>query len=294
MTTLRRELRDVTPAPQMLEGEGFVVRRPVPARGLEAVGPFILLDHMGPALLHPGEARGAPTHPHAGMETLTYLLEGRGHHLDSLGNFSVMGPGDVQWMRAGSGIVHDEGPDEQARRDGGRVHALQLWIDLPRPHRHAPPAYRQYQAAEIPVIDQGDGVTLRLIAGRFAGTAGPVETYADPFLLHVELAGGAAADIDPAVAEVAAYVLRGAGLVQGREVREGDFVRFAGRGAVELAAGPAGCDLILAGGPPLAEPIVRHGPFVMNSQVEVQAAVDRYRSGQFGAIPRRAAVAVAV
>lgn len=287
MTPPRRALRDVTSAPQMLEGEGFVVRRPVPAIGLEAIGPFIMLDHMGPVLLGPGEAKGAPTHPHAGMETLTYLLEGRGHHLDSLGNFSVMGPGDVQWMRAGSGIVHDEGPDAQARRDGGRVHALQLWIDLPRPHRHAPPAYSQYQAAEIPVIGHGDGVTLRLIAGRFAGVAGPVETFADPFLLHAAFGAGAAASIDPEVAEIAAYVLRGAGLVQGREVREGDFVRFADSGALEIAS-DRGFELILAGGPPLAEPIVRYGPFVMNTQAELQSAVDGYRAGRFGAITRRA------
>lgn len=286
MTTLRRTIIDVTPAPQMLEGEGFVVRRPVPARGLEAIGPFIMLDHMGPVLLGPGEAKGAPTHPHAGMETLTYLLEGRGHHLDSLGNFSVMGPGDVQWMRAGSGIVHDEGPDATARREGGRVHALQLWIDLPRPHRHDPPAYRQFGAADIPILAQGDGVTLRLIAGRFGGAAGPVETWADPFLLHVDLAADGATEIDPDVAEIAAYVLRGAGRSDGRSIGEGDFVRFAGTGTIDLVAGAAGLDLILAGGPPLAEPIVRHGPFVMNTVAELQTAVDGYRAGRFGTIER--------
>ncbi len=289
-TPSRRTIVDVTPAPRMLEGEGFVVRRPVPARGLEAIGPFIMLDHMGPVLLGPGEAKGAPTHPHAGLETLTYLLEGRGHHLDSLGNFSVMGPGDVQWMRAGSGIVHDEGPDAAARRDGGRVHALQLWIDLPRPHRHDPPAYRQFGAAEIAVRAQGDGVTLRLIAGRLGDATGPVETWADPFLLHVDLAAGASTAIDPDVAEIAAYVLRGDGRIEGRSVGEGDFVRFAGTGAIDIAAGGAGIDLILAGGPPLAEPIVRHGPFVMNTAAELQAAVDGYRAGRFGTIERPALI----
>lgn len=290
MTILRRTVIDVTPAPRMLEGEGFVVRRPVPARGLEAIGPFIMLDHMGPVLLAPGEAKGAPTHPHAGMETLTYLLEGRGHHLDSLGNFSVMGPGDVQWMRAGSGIVHDEGPDAAARRDGGRVHALQLWIDLPRPHRHDPPVYRQYRAAEIPVVAHAEGVTLRLIAGRFGGAAGPVETWADPFLLHVELAAQVSADLAPEIAEVAAYVLRGGGQVGGRTVAEGDFVRFAGTGGIAVAAGGDGLDLILAGGPPLAAPIVRHGPFVMNTPAELQSAVDGYRAGRFGTIKRPSAI----
>ena len=291
MKPLRRTIVDVMSAPRMLEGEGFVVRRPVSARGLEAIGPFIMLDHMGPVLLGPGEAKGAPTHPHAGMETLTYLLEGRGHHLDSLGNFSVMGPGDVQWMRAGSGIVHDEGPDAAARRDGGRVHALQLWIDLPRPHRHDPPAYRQFGASEIPILAHADGVTLRLIAGRFGGAAGPVETWADPFLVHAELAGGRSTEIDPEVAEIAAYVLRGDGQIDGLAVSEGDFIRFAGTGAVDIAASATGIDLILAGGPPLAEPIVRHGPFVMNTPAELQAAVDSYRAGRFGTIKRPATIA---
>ena len=290
MAESHRKMLSVTGAPRMLEGEGFVVRRPVPASGLEAIGPFIMLDHMGPVLLGPGEAKGAPTHPHAGMETLTYLLEGRGHHLDSLGNFSVMGPGDVQWMRAGSGIVHDEGPDETARREGGRVHALQLWIDLPRPHRHDPPAYRQFSAAEIPVLAAGAGVALRLIAGRYGGATGPVETYADPFLMHVEMAPGSSLRIDPAVAEIAAYAMRGEGQIEGRRVREADFVRFAGVGTIAVAAGDAGFDLILVGGPPLAEPIVRHGPFVMNTHAELQSAVEGYRTGRFGTIKRPTAV----
>ena len=262
----------------------------MPARGLEAIGPFIMLDHMGPVLLAPGEAKGAPTHPHAGMETLTYLLEGRGHHLDSLGNFSVMGPGDVQWMRAGSGIVHDEGPDAAARRDGGRIHALQLWIDLPSPHRHDPPVYRQFGAAEIPAPAHAEGVTLRLIAGRFGGAAGPIETWADPFLMHVELASDASTEVGPDVAEIAVYVMRGAGRIDGRAVGEGDFVRFVGAGGIAIAAGPGGLDLILAGGPPLAEPIVRHGPFVMNTEAELHAAIDRYRAGRFGAIRRPAMI----
>lgn len=290
MTTPDRVIVDVKSAPRMLEGEGFVVRRPVPAPGLEAIGPFIMLDHMGPVLLAPGEAKGAPTHPHAGIETLTYLLEGRGHHLDSLGNFSVMGPGDVQWMRAGRGIVHDEGPDDQARRDGGRVHALQLWIDLPRPHRHDPPAYRQFGATEIPVLIAGEGVVIRLIAGSFGGAVGPVETFAQPFLMHVELAAGSAIRLDPIVAEIAAYVMCGDARLQGADVREGDFVRFAGTGNIDIAADDAIVHIILAGGPPLAEPVVRHGPFVMNTRAELQDAVDAYRAGRFGTIIRPAAV----
>src|SRR5665213_2546399 len=124
-----RTVAAVTTAFSTLEGEGFPVRRALPAQGLEAVGPFIFLDQFGPLDLAPGETKGAPAHPHAGIETLTLLLEGRFAHKDSLGNASAMAPGEVQWMRAGRGIVHDEGPDADIRRRGGRVHGVQLWLN---------------------------------------------------------------------------------------------------------------------------------------------------------------------
>src|SRR5215475_15178043 len=114
-----------------LEGDGFEVRRAIPSRAVEAVGPFIFLDHFGPIEVHPGEAKGASAHPHAGSETLTLLLEGRSVHEDSLGNVSAMGPGEVQWMRAGRGVIHDESPDEALLRSGGRLHGVQLWINMP-------------------------------------------------------------------------------------------------------------------------------------------------------------------
>ena len=150
MTTLTatkdRAVTSLHTAFRTLEGDGFEVRRAIPSRAYEAVGPFIFFDHFGPIEVRPGEAKGASAHPHAGIETLTLLLEGRSVHKDSLGNMSVMQPGEVQWMRAGRGIIHDEGPDAVMRRDGGRNHGVQLWINMPKGHKHDDPMYRHVTA----------------------------------------------------------------------------------------------------------------------------------------------------
>ena len=171
-----RTVQRIVPARRTIEGEGFEVRRAVPAAGIEAIGPFIFLDHLGPVTFGPGEAKGAPNHPHRGFETLTYLLEGGGVHRDSLGNVSTIGPGEAQWMRAGSGILHDEGADEVVRRNGGRLHGVQFWINLPKGLKMSPPSYRAIARDEIPEIGL-ESATLRLIAGLLGSIQGPVETY---------------------------------------------------------------------------------------------------------------------
>src|SRR5207248_10902697 len=152
--TLPRECKVATlhAAFHTLEGDGFEVRRAIPSSAFQAIGPFIFLDHFGPIEVRPGEAKGASAHPHAGIETLTLLLEGLSVHKDSLGNVSAMGPGEVQWMRAGRGVIHDEAPDEVLLRTGGRVHGVQLWINMPKGGKHAEPAYRHVKADEIPLL----------------------------------------------------------------------------------------------------------------------------------------------
>ncbi len=285
-------VRRIIDAPTMLEGEGFEVRRPVPTRGLEAVGPFIMLDHFGPVLYAPDEAKGAPTHPHAGIETLTYLLAGRGRHLDSLGNSSVMGPGDAQWMRAGSGIIHDEGADGAFRRTGGLSHGVQLWLNMPRGRRQDAPAYRQIDAAEMPNFAVGDA-TVRLIAGALEGRRGPLETLTDPFLSHVTLPAGGRVRLAPEAAELAVYLLAGSGEVDGARAIPGRLLVVGRGGAVEIEAGADGADLLVLGGPPLDAPIVRYGPFVMNSEAELIAAIDSYNAGRFGRIDRSPGAAAA-
>ncbi len=283
-TTLTRVTRAID-APTLLEGEGFEVRRPIPARGLEAVGPFIMLDHFGPVTYAPGEAKGAPTHPHAGIETLTYLLAGTARHLDSLGNASIMGPGDAQWMRAGRGIIHDEGADDAFQRGGGVYHGVQLWLNLPRGRRGEAPAYRQIDSAEIPSFTSG-GAEIRLLAGRLDGRTGPLETHTDPFLAHVTVKPGGQARLAVAAPELAVYLLGGSGEMDGSRTVQGRLLVLDGGGEVEITAGPDGADLLVLGGPPLDAPIVRYGPFVMNSEAELVGAIDAYNAGRFGRIPQ--------
>src|SRR5262245_3774195 len=177
----KREIATVHPALHTLEGDGFEVRRAIPSRAFEAIGPFIFLDHFGPIEVRPGEAKGASAHPHAGIETLTLLLEGRSVHKDSLGNVSAMGPGEVQWMRAGRGVIHDESPDEGLVRSGGRLHGVQLWINMPKGGKHTMPIYRHVTAFEIPQLPHETGV-VRLVAGRVGDVSGPIRTYGDPFV----------------------------------------------------------------------------------------------------------------
>jgi redox-sensitive bicupin YhaK (pirin superfamily) len=281
-TTLARGTR-VIDAPTLLEGEGFEVRRPIPSRGLEAVGPFIMLDHFGPVTHSPGEAKGAPTHPHAGIETLTYLLAGTARHLDSLGNSSVMGPGDAQWMRAGSGIIHDEGADAAFQARGGVYHGVQLWLNMPKGCRGEAPAYRQIDAGEMPTFHV-EGATVRLIAGDLEGREGPLTTLTDPFLARVTLGANDATRLAPRAAELAVYLLEGEARVDGGAAIQGRLLVLGDGGDIEIAAGPNGADLLVLGGPPLDAPIVRYGPFVMNSEAELVAAIDAYNAGRFGRI----------
>jgi redox-sensitive bicupin YhaK (pirin superfamily) len=289
MNVLNREpaakVARIVLARSTIEGEGMQVRRALPAPRLEAVGPFIFLDHFGPVTFGPGEARGAPDHPHRGFETLTYLLEGRGEHRDSLGNHSVIGPGEAQWMRAGSGILHDEGADEALRRNGGRIHGLQFWINLPRGTKMSPPAYRHVGRESIPVIQVGDA-TLRLLAGTLGDWEGPVESFARPWLAHVLLPAGGIVEILLKAAEFGVYVAEGS-------LRIDDDVRAVESG--QLAVLTAGNRLLLRaetdthafvlGGDPLDAPILRYGPFVMNTEVEVREAIQDFHAGRFGRIP---------
>ncbi len=282
-----RAIDAVTTAFRTLEGDGFEVRRAIPGAGFEAVGPFIFLDHFGPINVRPGEAKGASAHPHAGIETLTLLLEGRQTHKDSLGNLSSMRAGEAQWMRAGRGIVHDEGPDEVMRRDGGALHGVQLWLNLPRGHKHDEPAYRHVKADEVPSLTTPDGhATLRLFAGASGALTGPIESFGAPFVAQVSFSGRGEITLATGGApELAAYVLTGAlrFAADGPVVDPGRLARLTQGDAVALF-GEAGTEVLLVGGEPLDAPIMRHGPFVMNRIDELERAVRDYHAGRMGRI----------
>src|SRR5664279_2222211 len=185
--TRKRTVEAVIPAIRQVEGGGFEVRRPFPTAALPQVDPFLLLDHMGPVELGPGEAKGAPDHPHRGFETVTYMIDGTMEHEDSAGHAGRIGPGDVQWMTAGSGVIHSEMPVQEIRRDGGRVHGFQVWVNLPAKDKMIEPRYQEYPAEKIPQVHLDDGVTVRVIAGTVGAVKGAVETRTSVTYLHVSL-----------------------------------------------------------------------------------------------------------
>jgi hypothetical protein len=270
------------------EGEGFAVRRPFPTPTLDHVDPFLLLDEMGPSDLGPGEAKGAPDHPHRGFETVTYMLHGRLEHRDSAGNAGSLGPGDVQWMTAGAGVVHSEMPAAAFQQTGGRMHGFQLWVNLPRRDKLMAPRYQDVPAARIPVVRDRDGVTVRVIAGEALGARAVIDTRTPIMYLHVTRAPGARVGQPvPREWNAFAYVFGGRGRVgkDERPVNEGQAAIFATDGeSVTLAAADARVPLeaLLVAGLPLREPVARYGPFVMNTREEIVQAVEDFRVGRLG------------
>ncbi len=274
------------------EGAGFPVHRPFPTTALAMRDPFVLLDEFGPVDWAPGEAVGAPDHPHRGFETVTYVLEGVNVHRDSLGNAGRLGPGDVQWMTAGSGIVHAELPSDQIVRDGGTIHGFQLWVNLPARSKWVAPRYQDVPGRGIPLGGSDDGLArARVIAGRALGAHAVIDTHTPIEYQHWTLAPGARVD-HPVRGDhdVTAFVFRGHATL-GEEAREvsayelavfgpGDRVRLA---VPRGAEGPA--ELMLIAGVPLGEPVARGGPFVMNTDAEIRQAFEDYRAGRMGRIP---------
>lgn len=285
-----RTVRMTVRAIETTEGAGFHVRRPFPTRAVDHLDPFLLLDEMGPSVLGPGEAKGAPDHPHRGFETVTYLLDGEMVHRDSRGNAGRLLPGDVQWMTAGAGIVHSELPGERILAEGGRMHGFQLWVNLPRTQKLARPRYQDLRAAAIPVARSQDGrVTVRVIAGEALGATSSTRTHTPILYLHASLAaGGRLVQPVPAGWNVLAYVFAGSVRVGAEErvARSGELVVLERAGGPALLAGhgEGGGEALLLAAEPIGEPVARYGPFVMNDEEEIREAIADYRAGRMGMI----------
>jgi redox-sensitive bicupin YhaK (pirin superfamily) len=288
-----RPVARVVRARRTVEGGGFVVRRPFPTPELDLFDPFLLLDEMGPVTYGPGEAVGAPDHPHRGFETVTYLLDGEVEHEDSAGNRAVIHAGDVQWMTAGAGVIHSEMPVARIREHGGRVHGFQIWVNLPASDKRAPPGYQEVRRENMPTATSADGrATVKVIAGEAGGVAAHVRTRTPILLFDIALRPGADLAIaTPGPFAVAAYVYQGDARVgpTRTHVPEGGFVVLADGSEAQLGR-DAGDDgesrVLLLGGEPLREPVARYGPFVMNTEAEIVEAIRDYQSGRFAAIAR--------
>jgi redox-sensitive bicupin YhaK (pirin superfamily) len=287
-----RNVAGIVNSIETLEGAGFLVRRPFPTPAFSEFDPFLLLDEMGPMEVAPGEAKGAPDHPHRGFETVTYMLSGEMEHKDSQGHAGSLSPGDVQWMTAGAGVIHAEMPSAKFQRTGGRLHGFQLWVNLPRQMKMMEPRYQEIPSARIPTARSEDElVTVRVIAGEALGARAVIETVTPIMYLHFTIEpGGRVRQQVPEPYNIFAYIVNGEGLfgAGSKHAADGQMVLFAQDGDEVRIENPvdarATLELLLIGGVPLNEPITRYGPFVMNTQSEIRQALEDYRLGRMGAI----------
>lgn len=280
-----RPVRKVVQAHQFLEGEGFQVRRPFPGVDLALADPFLLLDHMGAVEYGPGEAKGAPWHPHRGFETVTYMIDGAFEHQDSTGGGGLITDGATQWMTAGSGVLHSELPPQDMVAKGGLFHGVQLWVNLPKAAKWTPPRYQDIKARDAVLLSSDDGGALvRVIAGDVAGYRGPGMTYTPITYLHATLSAGARLALPwPEEFNALVYVLSGRGTVGAgrRPLEEGRLAVFGNGSALTMRADTT-WDVLVLGGLPLNEPVARYGPFVMNTRREILDAIEDFQAGRLG------------
>ncbi len=288
MMTARKSVVGVYgPGSQHMVGDGFPVRNIFPSHNLtDAISPFLLLDYAGPAEFGPTNfARGVGEHPHRGFETVTIVYQGRVAHRDSAGNAGVIGPGDVQWMRAASGVVHEELHEPGWAKQGGTLQMIQLWVNLPRALKMAAPGYQTLLDRDIPCMTLGGaGGLIRVIAGEYADRKGPARTATPIHLYDLRFQAGHQVELLlPEGFNAGLFVLSGALVVnEADRVEEASLAVCDPRGnQVHLQATEETVALVLSG-QPIQEPVARMGPFVMNTEAELMQAVSDYHSGGMG------------
>ncbi|MFV0644812.1 MAG: pirin family protein [Sphingomonadaceae bacterium] len=268
-------------------GDGFPVRSLFSYSTLgEHISPFLLLDFAGPHYFEPATLpRGVGSHPHRGFETVTIVYEGEVSHRDSTGKGGTIGPGDVQWMTAAGGILHEEFHSEGFTRSGGPFRMVQLWVNLPAKDKMSEPGYQSITSADIPVVSlPGDTGKARIIAGDFDGTKGPARTFTPVNLWDLRLTADAGLTLDLPEGHTAALVVLSGHITVDEDTQAGEaemvLLSREGHGVTVKADGDA--TVLVLSGEPIDEPIVGYGPFVMNSEDEIRTAVDDFNSGRFG------------
>lgn len=268
-------------------GDGFPVRNMIPGAGVdEQLSPFLLLDYMGPEHFPPTDRQlGVGEHPHRGFETVTIMYQGMVAHRDSTGCGGVIGPGDVQWMTAASGIVHEELHEKEFAAGGGTLEGIQLWVNLPKAFKMSKPRYQTLVKNEIPTVDLGGGAgQLRVIAGEFRSVNGPAKTFSPVHLYDLQLKAGHRTELAlPEGFNTSVFVLRGQVVINGSQMaKEAELALFGPTGERVVLEAKENATLLVLSGEPIREPIARYGPFVMNTQDELVQAVNDYRAGRMG------------
>jgi hypothetical protein len=288
---VNKAVLDVYPGPKAhWVGDGFPVRSLFSYEQLgRHISPFLLLDYAAPTVFAPAaHPRGVGEHPHRGFETVTIVYQGGVAHRDSVGNSGVIGPGDVQWMTAAAGILHDEFHSPAFMRRGGALEMAQLWVNLPAKHKMAPPRYQSILSTQIPQVVLPDGAgTLRVIAGNYSGQQGPAATFSELNVWDVRLQSGTEITLSvPEDHSAAIAVLRGAVTANGsREAKDAELVLLERSGSEIRVAAAADSTILVLSGVPIDEPIAGYGPFVMNTRQEIETAMNDFRLGRFGQLP---------
>jgi redox-sensitive bicupin YhaK (pirin superfamily) len=270
----------------------YSINRILPNKYSDSVGPFVFLDHLLPAKHSPDEpfkvVNGRGAHPHRGIATLTYILNGEADHFDSAGHHAKVRSGGVQWMKAGNGIIHDEAVNVDVEANDLLTHALQFWINLPSKQKAEPPDYRPVQAADVPkeILNDSAG-WLKVIAGEYENLVSKIPSYSKQFLYHIHLESGKNFSIDAQKGlEYAAFLPLSIAVINDSEHSKGDFIEFdKAEGRIEISdTSEHGTDIILFGGEPYTEPIITYGPFVMNTRQEIAQAYTDFHGGKYGRI----------
>lgn len=261
---------------------GLRVLRPFPGPHLDYASPFLMLDHFGPERVLPGDAGGLNPHPHRGFETVTFLFQGAMEHQDSSGGRGLLRAGGVQWMTAGSGIVHAEYREREFVREGGVLEGVQLWLNLPRKYKMEAPHYQDLPAEKFAVV-QFEGGRARVVAGELLGVRGPAVTYTPVIAAHLSLDAGASVELPlPKGFNAFVYAVKGSGRSGGADFVKNQLVEYRNEGAGIQVAAKESLDILVLAGEPIDEPVVSWGPFVMNTREEIIQARDDYLAGRMG------------
>jgi redox-sensitive bicupin YhaK (pirin superfamily) len=266
---------------------GLDVLRPFPGPQLDYASPFLMLDHFGPDRIRPGDEGGLNPHPHRGFETVTFLFQGSMEHQDSSGGRGILKPGSVQWMTAGSGIVHAEYREKEFARTGGTLEGVQLWLNLPRKYKMEKPHYQDLQPENIPVV-KVEGGEVRVVAGEQLGVKGPAVSYTPVIAARVSLQAGGRVELSaPSGHNAYLYALHGAGTAGGSKFGANQLVEFRDDGESVVIEASEPLEALFLAGEPIDEPVVSWGPFVMNTREEIIQARDDYLAGRMGSLPER-------
>ena len=290
---LGRPVHQIITSHRQLEGGGFEIRRPFPSAQLQQIDPFLLFDHLGPTQHEPHEAIGAPDHPHRGFETITYIKQGSMEHLDSFGHAGQIKTGGVQWMTAGSGLIHSEMPSHELLEKGGTLEGFQIWLNLPASAKSNPPRYQELDAEQIPEGVSDDGkVRVKVVSGESLGVKAAISTHIPVYFLDVMMQPNATFQQPiPNGYTAVAYAYNGRGYIGANQkpIKEGQCAHIdtsstaaADGEHITITTEHDSASFLVLAGRPIKEPMARYGPFVMNTQAEIRAAFDDYQNGKMG------------